>query len=180
MACAVSQWSLMDPTVLWVRWLVAGLSSSRPGFNPRAVLMRFVVDEVALGQIVLPLLWFSPSLSFHQCCILIFMCGSNYTISVIDNISTRDNLVSIVTQFGVWTLVRAVLSAPIQIGPEAHLASWASCTFRTRSLSQVEGGWCVGHTTYPLSSTEVKERVELYLIPHPISSSWPMIGWTLL
>ena len=59
MACAVSQWSLMDPTVLWVRWLVAGLSPSRLGFNLRAVLMRFVVDEVAMGQVVLPLLWFS-------------------------------------------------------------------------------------------------------------------------
>jgi hypothetical protein len=80
MAYAVSQWSLTDPTVLWVRWLVAGLLPSRLGFNPRAVHMRFVVDEVALGQVVLPLLWFPPSLSFHQCCILIFMCGSNYLI----------------------------------------------------------------------------------------------------
>jgi hypothetical protein len=50
----------MDSTVLWVRWLVAGLSPSRLGFNPRAVLMRFVVDEVAMGQVVLPLLLVFP------------------------------------------------------------------------------------------------------------------------
>jgi len=101
MAYAVSQWSLMDPTVLWVRWFVAGLLPSRFGFNPRAVHMRFVVDKVALGQVVLPLLWFPPSLSFHQCCILIFECGSNYIISVIDNIDTWDSLGSLVTQFRV-------------------------------------------------------------------------------
>ena len=101
MAHAVSQWSLMDPTVLLIRWLVAGLLPSRLGFNSRAVRMRFVVDKVALGQVVLPLLSFPPSLSFHQCCILIFMCGSNYIISVIDNVNTRDSLVSLVTQFGV-------------------------------------------------------------------------------
>jgi hypothetical protein len=101
MAHAVSQWSLMDPTVLWIRWLVAGLLLSRLGFNPRAVHMRFVVYEVALGRVVLPLLCFPPSLSFHQCCILIFMCESNYIISVIDNVNTQDSLVSLVNQFGV-------------------------------------------------------------------------------
>ena len=58
MAHAVSQWSLMDPTVLWVRWLVAGLLRLRLGFNPRAMHMRFVVDILALGQVILPLLWF--------------------------------------------------------------------------------------------------------------------------
>jgi len=73
------------------------------------------------------------------------------------------------------------LSLLIQTGPEAHLASWASCTFGTRSLSQVEGSWCVGHTTYPLFSTEVKERVELYLIPpcHSSFMAFDRVNFTL-
>jgi len=87
--------------VLWVRWLVAGLLPLKLVFNPRAVHMRFVVDRVALRQVVLPLLWFPLSLSFHQCCMFMFMCGPNYIISVIDRIDTGDSLVSLVTQFGV-------------------------------------------------------------------------------
>jgi hypothetical protein len=34
--------------VPWVRRLVSGLSLQMPGFNPRSVLVRFVVDKVAL------------------------------------------------------------------------------------------------------------------------------------
>jgi branched-subunit amino acid transport protein len=32
----------------------------RPGFNPRSVHIRFVGDEVALGQVYLRVLWFAP------------------------------------------------------------------------------------------------------------------------
>jgi hypothetical protein len=39
---------------------VAGLSPRRPVFDPRSVHVRFVVHEVALGQISLPVLQFSP------------------------------------------------------------------------------------------------------------------------
>ena len=40
--------------------LGASLSSRRPGFNPRLVHVRFVGDEVTLGQVFLPVLRFSP------------------------------------------------------------------------------------------------------------------------
>jgi hypothetical protein len=41
--------------VPWLRWLVAGLSLRKPG----SVHVEFVVDEVALGQIILGVLQFS-------------------------------------------------------------------------------------------------------------------------
>lgn len=34
----------------WPRRLVAGISSRRPGFDLGAIQLRFVVDQVALGQ----------------------------------------------------------------------------------------------------------------------------------
>ena len=46
--------------VPWLRGLVTGLSTQRPGFDPRSVHMRFVVDKVELEQVFLPILWFSP------------------------------------------------------------------------------------------------------------------------
>ena len=42
-------------------------------FDPRSVHVRFAVDEVALGQIFLPVLRFPLSVSFHRCSVLIFM-----------------------------------------------------------------------------------------------------------
>ena len=46
--------------VPWLRWLVAGLSQRRPGFDPESVHVGFVVDKVALGQVSLRVLRFSP------------------------------------------------------------------------------------------------------------------------
>jgi hypothetical protein len=70
----------------WLRRLIAGISPTRPGFNPRPVHVRFVVDELTLRQVFLPVLWFSPvsiippvlhthSLIYHCC----------YTISATDS-----------------------------------------------------------------------------------------------
>jgi hypothetical protein len=56
--------------VPWRRRLVAGLSSRRPGFEPRSFYVRFVVGKVALGQvsqqvsIILPLLY-TRSITYH-------------------------------------------------------------------------------------------------------------------
>ena len=36
-----------------VRQLVSGLTSWRPGFNPRLVHVGFVMDEMALGEVFL-------------------------------------------------------------------------------------------------------------------------------
>jgi hypothetical protein len=47
--------------VPWLRRLVAGLSPRRPGFDPRAVHLGYVVDKVVLGQA------FSPSTSVFPC-----------------------------------------------------------------------------------------------------------------
>jgi len=46
--------------VPWLRRLVAGLSPRRPGFAPGSVHVGFVVDKVALGQVFLRVLRFSP------------------------------------------------------------------------------------------------------------------------
>jgi hypothetical protein len=37
--------------VPWLRWLVAGLSLRRPGFDARPVQFRFVVYKVAMGRV---------------------------------------------------------------------------------------------------------------------------------
>jgi hypothetical protein len=34
-----------------VQWLFVGFPPLRPGFEPRSVLVGFVVDKVALGQV---------------------------------------------------------------------------------------------------------------------------------
>jgi hypothetical protein len=49
--------------VQWLRRLVAGLSPWRPVFAPGSVRVEYVVDHMALGQVVLRELWF--------CCISI-------------------------------------------------------------------------------------------------------------
>jgi hypothetical protein len=46
--------------VSWLRPLVADLSSQRPGFAPGSIHVGFVVDKVALGQVFLRVLRFSP------------------------------------------------------------------------------------------------------------------------
>jgi hypothetical protein len=48
-------------TVLWLRRLVAVLSRRRPEQNPNPVLVGFMVDKVAMGQVLLRVLWFSPA-----------------------------------------------------------------------------------------------------------------------
>ena len=46
--------------VPWPRRCDASLSQQRTGFDPRPVLVRFVVDKLALGQVVVRVLRFSP------------------------------------------------------------------------------------------------------------------------
>jgi hypothetical protein len=46
--------------VPWFRRLAAGLSPRRPGFDPGSVHVGFVVDKMALGQVYLRVLRFSP------------------------------------------------------------------------------------------------------------------------
>jgi hypothetical protein len=46
--------------VPWLRSLVAGLSQRRPRFTPGSIYVGFVVDKVALGQVFLRALRFSP------------------------------------------------------------------------------------------------------------------------
>ena len=54
--------------VLWLRRLGADLSAWSPGFISRPVRAVFVVVEVALGQVSVPVpLLFVPSVSLHQC-----------------------------------------------------------------------------------------------------------------
>jgi len=56
-----------------LRRLVAGLSARRPGFGLRSIHVRFLVDEMALGQVFLLVFCFPLTISFHQCFILIFI-----------------------------------------------------------------------------------------------------------
>jgi len=48
----------------WLRRSVAGLSPRRPRFDPSSVHVRFVVEKVALWQVFLPVLQFSPCQCF--------------------------------------------------------------------------------------------------------------------
>ena len=74
---------------------------------------------------------------------------------------------------GDWILVGARSSAHIKTSPGDHPASY---TMGTRSLLGVkQPGHGVDHP--PASSSEVKERVELYLYS-PFRSSWPVLRWT--
>jgi hypothetical protein len=50
-------WSRAVP---WLRRLAPGLPPRRPGFDPGSVHVGFVVDKVALGQVFLRVLRFSP------------------------------------------------------------------------------------------------------------------------
>jgi hypothetical protein len=51
----------------WLRRLVASFSSRSPGFAPGLILMGFVVDKVALGQVFVRVLRFSPvNISFQS------------------------------------------------------------------------------------------------------------------
>ena len=65
----------------------------------------------------------------------------------------------------------ARFSAPVQTGP---VAQTASCTVGTGSLSGVKQPRRDVHHL-PLSSAEVKERVELYLYS-PSGTLWPVMG----
>jgi len=64
-------------------------------------------------------------------------------------------------------------SAPIQTGPGAHPASY---TMGTESFQGVKRrGWGGGWHLLPTFSSEVKERVYLYLYSTS-APSWPVIG----
>ena len=58
--------------VPWLRRLVAGLSTLRPELDS-GPLQDVFVNNVAMGQIFLRSLWFSPALSFHRCSKHIFI-----------------------------------------------------------------------------------------------------------
>jgi len=65
-------------------------------------------------------------------------------------------------------------SVPVYTGPEGHPASCTRGT--TGSLSRDENGRGVAMTTDPPhTSTEVKERAELYLYS-PSGPLWPVLG----
>jgi hypothetical protein len=51
-----------NQAVSWFNLLVAGLSPRRPRFASRSVNEGFMADKVALGQVVLGVLRFSPSI----------------------------------------------------------------------------------------------------------------------
>jgi hypothetical protein len=72
---------------------------------------------------------------------------------------------------GIQSRWGARLSAPVQIGPGAHPASY---TMGTGSFSEVKRpGRGVDHP--PPSSADVKEKIERYLCS-PSGPSWPVLG----
>jgi hypothetical protein len=84
-------------------------------------------------------------------------------------------IVSIATRYGmdgpgIESRWEERFSSPVQTGSEAHPASYRMDTGSFLGVNWRERG--VGHP--PESSTEVKERVELYLYS-PFGSSWPVL-----
>jgi len=65
--------TLVCKAVPHFRRSVAGLSRLRSGFDPSTVHMRFVVNKMTLGEVLLPAFLFPLSVSFHQYSILIFI-----------------------------------------------------------------------------------------------------------
>jgi hypothetical protein len=57
---------LNDMVVPQLRWLVAGFPPRRPGFEPRSGRVGYVVDKVALGQVIFEYLGFPCHFSFHR------------------------------------------------------------------------------------------------------------------
>ena len=91
----------------------------------------------------------------------------------------RDSSVGIATRYGqdgpgIESRWGARFSAPVQIDLGAHPASY---TMGTGSLPEVKRPGRGIDQPSP-SSTEVKERVEVY-IHSPSESSWPVLGWPL-
>jgi len=91
-----------------------------------------------------------------------------------------DSLVGIATSYavdgsGIGSRGRARFSSPVQKDPGAHPASYTMGIGSFPGLKRPECG--VYHP--PQSSSEGKERVELYLYSQS-GPSWPGIEWTLL
>jgi hypothetical protein len=69
-----NKWHLiLSMAMPWLWWSVASLSPWKPVFSPRPVYVGFVMDKVALGQVLLHVVQLSPSLSFHPHSILIHL-----------------------------------------------------------------------------------------------------------
>ena len=142
--------------VLWLGRLFARLLPRKPGFNSGQAYVRFMANEVALGQVFLRILRFYPvsSVSIHQWSMLIFILLCTICIRV-----DRDSSVGIATRYGLdgpgiqsrWGRgfphpSRPALGPPIQ---------WV------QSLSEGKAAGVLRWPPTP-SSAEVKERVELY------------------
>lgn len=50
----------LKSAVPWARYLVADLSLRVPRFYPGPLCVRFLMVKVALGQVILQVLWFFP------------------------------------------------------------------------------------------------------------------------
>jgi len=71
-------------SVLWLRWIVAGLSPRRPGFAPGPHHVGFLVDKVALGRFYPSYLVFlhpyCSTAALHSC--IIRRINSSETLSI--------------------------------------------------------------------------------------------------
>ena len=72
-------------------------------------------------------------------------------------------------------LVGARFSSPVQTGPGAHPTSYTMATGSFPGVKRPGRG--VNHP--PISSAEVKERIQLYICS-PFGPSWLVVRWTSL
>jgi hypothetical protein len=63
--------------VPWLRRLLSGISQQRSGFAPGSVHVGFVVNKVALGQVLLQAIRFPLSTSFHRASLCVNYSGIN-------------------------------------------------------------------------------------------------------
>jgi hypothetical protein len=73
-------WETNSQAMPWLRWLAAGLSLQRPSFVLASTHVEFLVDKVALGQVFLRVLQFSPAHIIPLGPILIYLGDEHRTI----------------------------------------------------------------------------------------------------
>ena len=116
------------------------------------------------GSYVLLFIYTGIIYAYIYICVYVCVCMCVVRDSAVSSDSLRGG------RSGDRILVEARFSAPIQTGPGAYTASYSMGTRSFPGVNRLVRG-----VDHPLpSSTEVKERVDLYIYSH-YGPSWPLL-----